>query len=81
MKKTSKSENLTKFVTFTNHLIAIPKTQDTIQNVISVGNNTLAVPKPSLAIGLTIILTKAVTVNLRTKNKFAKTFPPILLLR
>ena len=37
---------------------------------INVGNNTLAVQKLSLVIGLTII--KVLTVNLRTKNKFAK---------
>ena len=61
---------LANFITFTDHLIVIPKTQYILQNVINVGNNTLAVLKLSFVIGLTII--KVLTVNLRTKNKFPK---------
>ena len=37
---------MTKFITFANHLIAIPKTQYILQNIINVGNNTLVVPQP-----------------------------------
>ena len=60
------SEIVTKFVTFTNHLTAISKTQYILQNLINVGNNTLVVPKPSFVIGLIIV--KLLIVSLRTKN-------------
>ena len=36
---------LANFIKFTDHLIVIPKTQYILQNVINVGNNTLAVLK------------------------------------
>ena len=47
-------EILTKLITYTKHLIVIPKIQYILSNVINVGNNTLAVLKLSFVIGLTI---------------------------
>ena len=61
-----KSDILTKFITFTDYLIEIPKTKHILQNVINIGNITLAVPKSSFVIWLTII--KVLTINLRTKS-------------
>ena len=61
-----KSGILTKFITFTDYLIEIPKTKHILQNVINIGNITLAVPKSSFVIWLTII--KVLTINLRTKS-------------
>ena len=72
IKKTStfKWQILTKFITFTNGLIAIRKTQFILQNVINVGINTLAVPIPSFVIELTYM--KVLTVDLITKSKLSK---------
>lgn len=53
-----------------DHLIASPKIQYTLYNEISAANNTVAVLKPRIVLGLTII--KVLKVNLRKKNKFSK---------